>query len=90
MTELVRVKNARHVRDYVVEFTFTDGSVRQIDLDRYLWGPVFERVRDREYFRKFRVSREGGTIAWPNGADIDPDVLFLGLTPAAWEESPGQ
>ena len=85
MTELVRVKNARHVRDYVVEFTFGDGSVRQIDLERYLWGPVFQLVRDPEYFRKFRVDRESGTIVWPNGADIDPDVLYLGLTPAARE-----
>jgi len=31
-------------------------------------------------FRSMYV--EEGTIAWPNGADIDPDVLFYGLTPA--------
>lgn len=83
--DLVRVKKARHVRDYVIEFTFTDGSVREIDLDRYLWGPVFERVRNLDYFRKFKVDRESGTIVWPNGADIDPDVLYLGLSPAARE-----
>jgi hypothetical protein len=80
--DLVRVKKARHVRDYVVEFTFTDGSVREIDLAPFLWGPVFERVKEQDYFRRFRVSRRG-TIVWPNGADIDPDVLYLGLEPAA-------
>ena len=68
------------MRDYVVEFTFTDGSTRQIDLDLYLWGPVFERVRDLDYFRQFKVNRESGTIVWPNGADIDPDVLYAAVT----------
>ena len=59
--------------------------MRLIDLRSYLWGPVFERVRDPKYFGKFRIDRESGTIVWPNGADIDPDVLYLGLSPAASE-----
>jgi len=35
-------------------------------------------------FRSVKV--EGGTIAWDNGADIDPDVLYYNLTPA-WMET---
>jgi len=84
---MVRIKRAKYLCDFVVEFTFSDGSTREIDLERYLWGPVFELVRQPDYFRRFKVDRLSGTIVWPNGADIDPDVLYLNLTPAAWETS---
>jgi len=81
----VRIKKASYVRDYVLEFTFTNGIIREIDLEPYLRGQIFKRVREPDYFRRFRIRREDRTIAWPNDADIDPDVLYLGLTPAAWE-----
>jgi hypothetical protein len=35
---------------------------------------------DASLFRSMRVER--GAITWPNGADIDPDVLYLGIKPA--------
>ncbi len=62
--------------------TFTDGSARDINLEKYLHGPAFERIRnDAEYFKQVFVG-DGKTLAWPNGADIDPDVLYHDLTPA--------
>jgi len=82
---MVRVKRAKHVRDYLVEFTFTDESVRRIDLKKYLVGPIFEPLKEIDAFKRFKVDRELGTIVWPNGADIDPDVLYLNLTPAPRE-----
>lgn len=55
---------------------FEDGTVREIDLAAELWGPVFQPLRDDpELFRQVRVDEELGTIVWPNGADMDPDVL---------------
>jgi uncharacterized protein DUF2442 len=43
--------------------------------------------QDREVFRSVRVDDELGTIVWPNGADICPDVLYEALVPATWEEA---
>ena len=41
--------------------------------------------KDSSVFRSIKV--KGGTIAWDNGADIDPDVLYYDLKPA-WMEKP--
>lgn len=37
---------------------------------------MFALVRDPAYFARVAVDSEAGTIVWPNGADIDPDVLY--------------
>jgi hypothetical protein len=85
--ELVRVKGVEVLDGFKVRLTFTDESKRVIDLDAYLNGPVFEPIRtDPKLFQAVRVDEEAGTIVWPNGADLDPDVLYLGLKPA-WMET---
>jgi hypothetical protein len=66
--------------------TFDNGTQREIDLEPYLRGPVFEPMRNVP--AKFRAMKiEGGTIVWDNGADIDPDVLYYNLKPAWMEEA---
>ena len=80
---LVRVQSVEPGEGYTATIRFTDGSSREVNLAPYLKGPIFEAIRnDPALFRAMQV--EGGTIAWPNGADIDPDVLYHGLTPA-WD-----
>ncbi len=86
MPQLVRVKAVKPLDRFRVDVLFTDGSRREINLEPYLRGPIFEQIRnDTALFHSMRV--EGGTIVWPNGADIDPDVLYLGLPPA-WAVAP--
>ncbi|MDJ0755780.1 MAG: DUF2442 domain-containing protein [Ardenticatenaceae bacterium] len=83
---LVRVTAFELLGDFRVLLTFADGTQKQIDLEPYLRGPIFEPVRkDPHIFAD--MSLEGGTICWPNGADIDPDVLYYGLEPAWKQES---
>jgi hypothetical protein len=33
-------------------------------------------LQDERFFRQVRADRELGTIVWPNGADVCPDVLY--------------
>ena len=86
--KLVRVKSVKPLQGFCVKLYFTDGSTKEIDLTRYLSGPIFECIRnDPAEFKKIAVDQELGTIVWPNGADVCPDVLYHGRTPASLEKS---
>lgn len=79
----IRVRAAHPVQGFKVLVTFDNDTQREIDLEPYLHGPIFEPLRnDPAQFRAMKI--EGGTIAWDNGADIDPDVLYYNLKPA-WQ-----
>jgi hypothetical protein len=82
---LVRVRSVKPLQGFKAMVSFDNGTQREIDLEPYLHGPVFEAIRSEPaVFRSMTVA--GGTIAWPSGADIDPDVLYYGLKPA-WMEA---
>ena len=59
-----------------------------VDLAPHLrFRGVFEPLREPAYFAQVCVDRELGTVVWPNGADLDPDVLYARIagTPALCE-----
>lgn len=62
---------------YRVFLKFDDGVQGEIDLEPLLspFDGVFERLRDGARFREVFVD-DGGTIAWPNGADLAPETLY--------------
>lgn len=75
MKTLPQVTEARYVSGYRIELVFNTGLRKTVDFSRWLGGPVFELLRKRSEFRKFFVA--GGTVCWPNGADIAPETLFV-------------
>jgi len=82
----IRVRTVQPLGGFTVLVVFEDGSQREIDLEPYLHGPIFEQVcNNPSVFSTMKI--EGGTIAWDNGADIDPDVLYYKLRPAWMEDA---
>jgi hypothetical protein len=73
-----RVKQVRHVRDYRLELSFTDGTTGELDFRQRVVGRggVFRELEDVGFFQQVQVDSEAGTIVWPNGVDFCPDVLY--------------
>jgi len=59
---------------YQIHIVFNDGVQNTVDFEMWLTGPVFEPLKNQDYFRHFFI--EGGTITWPNGADVAPETLY--------------
>ncbi len=73
MPFLPSVIHAEHRGGYRIHVTFNDDTEKTIDFGPWL-GPVFEPLKDPAYFARFFL--DGGTVAWPNGADIAPETLY--------------
>ena len=77
-----RVADVRHVKDYELEISFSDGTVANLDLRARIAGRggVFEPLQSVDFFAQVSVDREAGTLVWPNGVDFCPDVLYAEAT----------
>jgi hypothetical protein len=73
MKELIVVTQATYVSGYQLRLQFSDGVEKTVDFARWLGGCVFQPLRDVDYFKGFFLS--GGTVCWPNGADVAPETL---------------
>jgi hypothetical protein len=78
-----RVTEARYVSGRRIWLRCSDGATGEVDLSAEIHGEIFEPLRDVEYFRKFEVNRELGTVVWPNGADFAPEFLRASVKVAA-------
>jgi hypothetical protein len=71
---LPSVIRAEYRGEYRIHLTFSDGLEQTVDFSHWLDGPVFEPLKDQACFQRFFI--EGGTVVWPNGADIAPETLY--------------
>jgi hypothetical protein len=78
---------ATPLADYEVYLRFADGLAARVDLSYLVGrGPVFEPLRDVDFFRKLQICESGVTIEWPNEADIAPETLYDHVQRAVYEK----
>ena len=70
----VSVNKVQPLNDYTLELTFENNETRIFDVKPYLDTGLFKTLKDEKLFKRVTVSYD--SIAWPNGVDLDPEVLY--------------
>lgn len=78
LKDIIEVQYLSNLKIYL---RFEDGVEGELDLSSFIsFDGIFEPLREPSEFAKISVHPELGTVVWPNGADLDPDVLYSKLT----------
>jgi hypothetical protein len=68
------VNNVKALNDYELELTFENNEIKIFDVKPYLDTGLFAKLKDENYFKMVKISYD--TVEWPNGIDMDPEVLY--------------
>ena len=70
-----KIKSVKPLSGYRLEVEFQDGQLGIVPMQKRLFGPVFEPLKDPAFFAQVSLD-EFGAVCWPNGADIAPEAVF--------------
>jgi len=77
---LLDILEAKALEGHRLWLRFEDGTKGTVDLSDLRFEGIFKPLQDPAFFARVTIDPELGTISWPNGADLDPDVLYSRLT----------
>lgn len=81
MRMLADVIEVKPLKGHQLFVRFEDGVEGIVDLARLVpFEGVFAPLKEPDEFRRVAVHPELGVLYWPNGADLDPDVLHAEIT----------
>ena len=68
------VKKVKPLSNYKLELIFENKEKKIFDVKPYLDTGLFKTLKDENIFKLVKVSYD--SIEWPNGVDLDPEVLY--------------
>lgn len=75
------VISAEYLGEYKIRLTFENGKTGVVDFLPYTRrSGIFAKLKDMEYFKRFAVNRDLGTLTWGDGLDIAPETLYSKAT----------
>ena len=78
------IVEARPLGQHRLFLRFEDGVQGEVDIAHLVdFTGVLAPLAAPTFFAKVTADTESGTITWPNGADLDPDVLYAAPSPAS-------
>jgi Protein of unknown function (DUF2442) len=82
MNTIPSVVGVAILRPHVMRLLFDDAVVRDVEyVPGESTGSMLEPLADPGYFAQVRVDPEAGTVVWPNGLDLAPEVLHGDFEP---------
>jgi hypothetical protein len=78
----VRIQTVEVLPGFRLRLGLSDGRTIERDFAEELAGATGRMIaplKDPAYFALVRVDAELETVVWPNGYDMDPDVLIWGV-----------
>jgi len=74
---LIDIVEARACGETTLYVRFEDGADGKVDVKALVDFPgLVAPLSDPGEFARVQLAWELGTVCWPNGADLDPDVLY--------------
>ena len=64
--------------DLRLRLKFENGLIATVDFAHHLKGKtgLCAEIQNPNYFKQVKIDSDLHTIVWPNGYDIDPEVLY--------------
>ena len=69
-----RVVSVKPLKDYKLLLQFETGEKKLFDVEPYISGEWYGKLRDSEFFKTVHIS--GHTVEWADGQDIAPHELY--------------